>query len=71
MDEDEDKLKKLYIRTSVLLYYLCTNSKNSRVDADIRKNLSRNDQMIILLFCETLAEMEVTISNIELAAKGE
>lgn len=71
MDKEEDSLKKLYVRTSVLLYYLCTNSKNSLVDADIRRNLSRDDQMIILMFCEALAEMEVTINNIELAVKSE
>lgn len=71
MDKEEDNLNKLYVRTSVLLYYLCTNSKNSLVDTDIRRNLSRDDQMIILMFCEALAEMEVTINNIELAVKSE
>ncbi|CAH2098633.1 unnamed protein product [Euphydryas editha] len=70
MDKEDDNSKKLYLSTSILLYYLCTNSKNSLVDADIRRHLLRDDQMMILLFCEALAEMEVTINNIELATKA-
>ncbi|XP_046974434.1 uncharacterized protein LOC124540770 isoform X2 [Vanessa cardui] len=62
--------KKSYILTSLLLYYFCVNSQHGKVDADICENLSKEEQAKILSFCENLAEMEVTINNIERAIKG-
>ncbi|XP_064075422.1 chitooligosaccharidolytic beta-N-acetylglucosaminidase-like [Vanessa tameamea] len=62
--------RKSYILTSLLLYYFCINSQHGKVDADICENLSKEEQAIILNFCENLTEMEVTINNIERAIKG-
>ncbi|XP_062531584.1 chitooligosaccharidolytic beta-N-acetylglucosaminidase isoform X2 [Bombyx mori] len=59
--------KKLYIMTSVLLYYCCCNSRTGEVDNEICKNLTIDEQETILKYCERLSDMEVTINNVETA----
>ncbi|XP_050357844.1 probable beta-hexosaminidase fdl [Nymphalis io] len=68
--KENDYQKITLIMTSLLLYYFCTNSQYGKVDADIYEKLSKEEQMIILKFCENLAEMEVTINNIGRALRG-
>ncbi|CAG4980451.1 unnamed protein product [Colias eurytheme] len=67
--EASDQPKKVYIMTSILLFHCCINSQNGQVEKDICEKLTIEEQEIILKFCETLSEMEVTVNNVDTAIK--
>ncbi|XP_063898325.1 probable beta-hexosaminidase fdl [Helicoverpa armigera] len=61
--------KKLYILHTVLLFHCCVSSVDGAVDSDICANLDKDEQEMILKFCERLSDMEVTANNIEWAVR--
>lgn len=69
LSEVENFPMKLYIMASILLYHCCVNSQGA-VHEDICKNFNKQEQELILMFCEKLGDMETTLNNIELAIKG-
>ncbi|CAH1642541.1 unnamed protein product [Spodoptera littoralis] len=67
--ELRDIPNKLYVMYSIMLFHCCVNSEESDVDKEICTNLTKEEQNMILKFCERLADMEVTASNIQCAIK--
>jgi hypothetical protein len=56
--------------TSVLLFHCCTTSQSGVVEHDICSKLLKEEQMLIIRFCENLSDMEKTINNVECAIRG-
>ncbi|XP_049881967.1 chitooligosaccharidolytic beta-N-acetylglucosaminidase-like [Pectinophora gossypiella] len=67
--EEKDLPKKLYLMASVLLYHCCINSITGAVEADICDKLARHEREMILKYCESLTEMEITSNNVEIAIR--
>ncbi|KAH9636351.1 hypothetical protein HF086_002585 [Spodoptera exigua] len=59
----------MYVMYSIMLFHCCVNSEEGNVDKEICTHLTKKEQDMILKFCERLADMEITASNIQCAIK--